>query len=74
MELWIGILSIIFGVLFSAGGYCCLVWVLPKKAREIDTSISIIALRASFWLVVAGIIMIFLGLLYLMSVIPPPGW
>lgn len=74
MEPWIGLLAVTFGVCVSAAGYCCLVWVLPKKARETDTSISIIALRASFWLVIGGIIIIFLGFLYLMSVIPPPGW
>lgn len=74
METWIGLFAVVFGICVSAIGYLCLVWVLPKKAREKDTSISMIALRASFWLIIAGIVLVFLGFLYLMSIIPPPGW
>ena len=71
---WIGLLAITFGIFILGVGYYCLVSVLPKKAKEKDTSISIIALRASFWLVIGGIVIIFLGFLYLMGVIPPLGW
>ena len=71
---WIGLLAVTFGTFILGIGYYCLVSVLPRKAKEIDSSISMTALRASSWLVIAGIIIVFLGFLYLMSVIPPPGW
>lgn len=70
METWIGLLAVTIGIGVSATGYYCLISVLPKKAKEADTSVSIIALRASFWLVISGIIMSFLGFLHLMGVIP----
>ena len=71
---WTGLLAVTFGICILGIGYYCLVSVLPRKAKETDTSISMTALRASSWLVIGGIIIIFLGFLYLMGVIPPPGW
>ena len=71
---WTGLLAVTVGIFILGIGYYCLVSVLPRKAKEIDTSISLTALRASFWLVIGGIIIIFLGFLYLMGVIPPPSW
>jgi len=70
----IGLLAIVFGTCILGVGYYCLVSVLPKKAMETETSISVIALKASYWLAIGGIIIIFLGFLYLMGIIPPPGW
>ena len=74
MELWIGLLAVVIGICVLATGYYCLIWVLPKKAKETDTSISMTALTASFWLVIGGIIISVLGFLHLMGVIPPAGW
>jgi len=74
MEIWIGLLAVFIGICVSAIGYYCLISFLPKKAKERDTSISMTALTTSFWLVIGGIIIIVLGFLYLMGIIPPPGW
>jgi heme/copper-type cytochrome/quinol oxidase subunit 2 len=74
MEIWIGLLAVFIGICVSVIGYYCLISFLPKKAKERDTSISMTALTTSFWLVIGGIIIIVLGFLYLMGIIPPPGW
>ena len=71
---WTGLLAVTFGFFILGIGYYSLVSVLPKKAKETDTSISITALRASCWLIIGGIIIILLGFLYLMNIIPPSGW
>jgi len=42
----------------------------PKIAKEQSTAVSITALKVSSWLAISGVIMIFLGLLYLMEIIP----
>lgn len=74
MEPWIGLFTIVFGAGVLGVAYRHLVLVLPKKAKETNTSISVMALRASFWLVIGGLIIAVLGFLYLMGLIPPPGW
>jgi len=74
MGIWIGFLALGIGLVISAVAYLFLVYILPRSDKKTDTRISIIALNASFWLVISGIIIIFLGLLYLMRIIPPPSW
>lgn len=67
-------LAFILGGLVLVCGYYHLVYMLPKAAKDMETHISMEALRASFWLVIFGMIIITLGLLYLMNLLPPPGW
>jgi amino acid permease len=65
-------LAFLFGGLLLAYGYYHLVYVLPKMTKDVETRISMEALRASFWVVIVGLIIIVLGLLYLMNLLPPP--
>jgi hypothetical protein len=67
---WIGQLAISIGLFISGTGYYCLVSFLPEKAKETDSSVSLTALKASSWLVIAGIILMIIGFLYLMNIIP----
>lgn len=73
MELLIASWIFVSGVVILGVGYTCLVYFLPKKANDIDTRISMEALRASFWLVIFGLIIIILGFLYAMNLLPPLG-
>jgi len=70
----IAFLSFLLGSIILAVGYYHLVYVLPKMAKDMETRISIEALRVSFWLVIFGLIIIVLGILHLMGLLPPPGW
>jgi membrane protein YdbS with pleckstrin-like domain len=69
-------LALLLGGLILAFGYYHLVYVLPKMVKymetrtDIETRINIEALRASFWLVAFGLVIIFVGLLYLMKILP----
>jgi len=69
------ILRFLIGILAIAIGYSllwlfCCINKINEKAKQTDTSISITALRVSFWVALSGIIIIILGLLYLMEVLP----
>ena len=70
MDPWIGLFVILSGAGISGIAYYHLVSVLPRRAKETNASISIIALRASSWLVIGGLIIMVLGFLYLMGLIP----
>ena len=74
MELFIAFWIFVSGACVLGVGYTCLVCFLPKKAKDVDTQISMEALKASFWLVIFGLIIIILGFLYSMNLLPPPGW
>jgi ABC-type multidrug transport system permease subunit len=67
------LLPLLLGVLIVVAGYYHLIYKLPKMAKDVETRLSIEALRVSFWLVIFGLIIIILGLLYLMDVLPL-GW
>lgn len=67
-------LAFLLGGLILAFGYYHLVYVLPRMAKDMETRVSMEALRASFWLVVFGLIIIVVGLLYLMNMLPPQIW
>jgi len=67
-------LALLLGGIILACGYYHLIYVLPKMTKDMETRISMEALRTSFWLVMFGLVMIILGLLYLMNLLPPPGW
>jgi hypothetical protein len=67
-------LAFLLGGVILACGYYHLVYVLPRMAKDIETRLSMEALRVSFWLVIFGLIIIILGFLYLMNLLPPFGW
>jgi drug/metabolite transporter (DMT)-like permease len=52
------------------GGCYNLIYLLPRM-KEVETRISMEALRASFWMVIFGLIIILLGLLHMMGILPP---
>jgi Trk-type K+ transport system membrane component len=68
----IAILTLGGGILFI--GYYSLICWLPKKVKNIDTNLSIQALKASLYLVIFGFVIIILGLLYTVAILPPPDW
>jgi hypothetical protein len=74
MEFWIAVLVLSFGGGILCIGYLNLVHWLPKKTKNLDTVLSIQALKASFWLVIFGLVIIILGLLYLIDLVPPSDW
>jgi heme/copper-type cytochrome/quinol oxidase subunit 4 len=67
LAFWIGGLLILFG-------YYHLVYVLPRMSKDVETRISMEALRASFWLVIFGLVLVVLafvlGFLLLMGKLP----
>jgi hypothetical protein len=63
-------LAFLLGGLILIYGYYHLVYVLPRIMKDMETRVSIEALRASFWLVIFGLVIILLGLLYLMKILP----
>ena len=67
-------LAFLLGGLLLIFGYYHLVYVLPRMTKDVETRVSIEALRVSFWLVIFGLIIILLGLLHLMNILPPSGW
>lgn len=71
MDAWIGCLALIIGSGILALGYLSLVVILPLIDKKKDTRISIVALRASSWLVIGGLTIIILAFLHLMSILPP---
>lgn len=66
-------LAFLLGGLILVCGYYHLIYLLPKVAKDTETQINMEALRASFWLVIFGMIIITLGFLYLMNLLPPQG-
>ncbi|MEM2144588.1 MAG: hypothetical protein QW279_04455 [Candidatus Jordarchaeaceae archaeon] len=58
------ILGFWIGGLLTVYGYYHLVYVLPTLGKDIETRISMEALRASFWLVVFGLVVIILSLVF----------
>jgi uncharacterized membrane protein len=68
------LLSLLLGSLILICGYYHLIYMLPKTMREMETRISMEALRASYWLVIFGLVIIVLCLLHLMGVLPPVEW
>jgi Ca2+/Na+ antiporter len=68
------LLPLLLGSLILICGYYQLIYKLPKMTKDIETSISMETLRASFWLVIFGLVIIVLGLLYLMGILPPTAW
>jgi len=66
--------AFLLGGIILVCGYYHLIYKLPKMTKDMETRISMEALRTSFWLVIFGLVMIILGLLYLMNLLPPPGW
>jgi len=64
-------LALLLGSSILVCGYYHLVYVLPRMAKDMETRISMEALRVSFWLVIFGLIIIVLGLLHLMGILPP---
>jgi len=63
-------LLVIVGSALASFGCYQLFYNLPNKVKNQNNTISIISLRVSSWLVLAGVIAIFLGLLHLIGVIP----
>lgn len=74
----IGTFTIFLGTAILISGYYHLIYVLPGMAKEVKTGLAeellsrvcMQAVRVSFWLVILGIVIIFLGSLHLMGVIP----
>lgn len=66
-------LAFLLGGIILVCGYYHLIYVLPRMTKDMETRLSMEALRVSFWLVIFGLIMIVLGILYLMNLLPP-GW
>lgn len=66
----IGWVSIALGWVLIAIPCVYLFHAFPRIAKKQDTAISMVALRFSAWLGVAGLILLFLGILYLMRIIP----
>ena len=64
-------LALLLGSSILVCGYYHLVYVLPRMAKDMETQISMEALRVSFWLVIFGLIIIVLGLSHLMGILPP---
>ena len=67
----IGALAFLLGSAVLVCGYYHLVYVLPRTGKDVETRVSMEALRVSFWLVIFGLIIIVLGLLNLMNILPP---
>ena len=70
----IGSLSFLLGSAVLVCGYYHLVYVLPRMAKDMETRVSMEALKVSFWLVIFGLVIIVLGVLHLMDILPPLGW
>jgi uncharacterized membrane protein len=70
----IGSLTFLLGSVVLVCGYYHLVYVLPRMAKDMETRVSMEALKVSFWLVIFGLIIIVLGVLYLMGILPPLTW
>jgi len=68
--MYVGWISIAIGLGFIGIACYHLFYGLSKINQKQDTKISVLALRVSSWLVIGGFIMIFLGLLYLMGIVP----
>lgn len=65
-----GSVSIVLGLAIISIACYYLFYGLPRIAKKQDTATSIITLRVSSWFVIGGLIMMFLGILYLMGIIP----
>lgn len=74
MDFLIALVILVLGGGISCVGYLNLIHFLPNKTKNQDTVISIQAVKASFWLVIFGLIIIILGLLYIINLTPPPDW
>jgi len=55
----------ILGGLIVIFGFYHLVYVLPRMAKDMETRISLEAHRASFWLVIFGLVIIVLSCVYM---------
>jgi len=67
---WVGWVSIVMGWVLIAIPCVYLFHKFPRIAKKQDTALSIAALHFSTLLGVAGLILLFLGVLYLMRIIP----
>jgi uncharacterized membrane protein len=56
------VLALFGGSLLIVCGYFHLVYVLPRLSKDVEASVSMQALRASFWLVMFGLIIIVLAI------------
>jgi hypothetical protein len=64
------LIPLLLGIPLVLLGYIHLVYILPWMAKDVETRLSMEALRASFWLVIFGLILILFGVLFLMGILP----
>lgn len=65
-----GLISIILGLAITCVGCYYLFYGLPKISEKQNATTSLMAQKVSSWLVVGGLVMMFLGILYLMGIVP----
>jgi uncharacterized membrane protein len=66
----VGWISVIIGLVLTFAACFYLFHMFPRIAKNQSNVISIVALRFSSWLGLGGLIMLFLGILYLMNKLP----
>jgi len=63
-------LAILVGNFLLMGGIYNLNYFLPKITKDVEIQVSIETLRASFWIIVIGLIITLLGILNLLHILP----
>lgn len=63
-------IAIFIGCILVISGIYNLTCLLPRMARDVKVSVSIEALRTSYWLVLIGLIIILLGISDLLNILP----
>lgn len=70
----IGFIAIFIASLLIVCGYYHLVYVIPRMGKEVDARVSMEALKASFWIIMFGLIIVVLvvvlSFLFLMGFAP----
>jgi ABC-type nickel/cobalt efflux system permease component RcnA len=70
MRLNAGWISIVIGLALTSTACLYLFYMFPRISKKQDNAISLVALRLSFLLGTGGVIMLFLGILFLMDKLP----
>lgn len=70
MNFIIGSATILLGLIIIVFGYGSLFYALKTYEKKGEANLSLTAIKAAYILVVAGLLIIMLGLLYLMGIIP----
>lgn len=67
-----GLLALVIGLIMVMIGYASLGFLLPRAEKRWHYAVSVYSLRACFWMVVVGLVLVVLSSLYLMGLIPSP--